>query len=119
MSENALLPLSTVHLSDLYLNMQPLLLLISPTTWPMTWRTPEARTLHYHPFTSYEDALAGIARLRKRLEDACVNCIKELVLKPNLPFNSKHAELFTHLRLTVHVQIDDLLPCHCNRKMYY
>ena len=33
-----MLLLSTVDLSDLYLNMELLLLLISPTTLPMTWR---------------------------------------------------------------------------------
>ena len=33
-----ILLLSTVHLSDLYLNMQPLLLLISPIISPVTWR---------------------------------------------------------------------------------
>ena len=30
---------------------------------------------------SYKDALAGIARLRQRREDTCVNFFKELVLK--------------------------------------
>lgn len=33
-----MLLLSTVDLSDLYLNMELLLFLISPTTLPMTWR---------------------------------------------------------------------------------
>ena len=33
-----ILLLSTVHLSDPYVNMQPLLLLISPIILPMTWR---------------------------------------------------------------------------------
>ena len=33
-----ILLLSTVHLSDLYLNMQPLLLLISPIISPVAWR---------------------------------------------------------------------------------
>ena len=78
-SRIGLLSLYIVHLTDLYLNMQPLLLLISPTT--RIQRRALSIIIPLLHTRSYEDALAGIARLRQRREDTCVNFVKELVLK--------------------------------------
>ena len=75
--ESISLRLSINHLSDLYLNMQLLPFANLPNYRPGQWHREnlETRPLHYYPFTSYEDALAGIARLRQRCGDACVNFV--------------------------------------------
>ena len=75
--ESISLRLSINHLSDLYLNMQLLPFANLPNYRPGQWHREnlEMRPLHYYPFTSYEDALAGIARLRQRCGDACVNFV--------------------------------------------
>ena len=48
-------------------------------------KNPEARPLHYHPFTSYEVIQRRTGRdralIRQRREDTCVNFVKESVLK--------------------------------------
>ena len=64
-------------------------------------------------FFSCEDALAkaGIARLKQRRKDACFDFVK--IVSPDNPiFPLFKAQLFTHLQLTVHVQIDHLQPYH-------
>lgn len=109
-----MLLLSTVDLSDLYLNMELLLLLISPTTLPMTWRisrsvpSPLSILLLHAKMHLLRQGSQASSKVVKMLVSMLK---KELVLRtqPSLQFK---VELFNHLWLTVNVQIDHLSTYH-------
>ena len=109
-----MLLLSTVYLSDLYLNMELLLLLISPTTSPMTWR--KSRSVPSPLSILLLHAKMHLLRQGSQVSSKVVKMLvsmlkKELVLRtqPSLKFK---VELFNHRWLTVNVQIDHLPPYH-------
>ena len=75
-----MLLLSTVYLSDLYLDMELLLLLISPTNLANDMEKIQKCALSIiYPFTSCKDALAkaGITSFKQGCENACVNVKKK------------------------------------------
>ena len=85
-----MLLLSTVDLSDLYLNMELLLLLISPTTLPMTWRisrsVPSPLSILLLHAKMHALAKTGITSFKQSCENACVN-VKKRVSPENPTFS--------------------------------